>query len=375
MLNIIDAALDIINLLSRPITTYVNSKGSSIYKLWIKYNIELFNSQTEFLSLGKLSFVEDNMFNNTFSQNYKAFKSSINFSKGTHRVVPAPYENKNCYINLEKAMLDCYDIHDRDQMFTDEQKEKLQHVKDCIDRCVKYEKNYYQVNKRSSMLLVTLVYQYLNEFENKSININMWNYSLRTMQTSRKYLYLGFITIFSQISWLSILSYNIISDWNPNYDTLILTIAVLSSLISVLYSYDTIHSFSNSCSFYSFTNQLYTDFPKLNGNKNILKWNFSADLVSNCIIPIAMPFINFFIVLHSQSVLEAILNSMAIFFIIHIDEELYTRTAYENETEMKVYVKKVIATLYDYYTPTFNPNFSYEYETEHNKLFRLALQN
>ena len=43
MLNIIDAALDIINLLSRPITTYVNSKGSSIYKLWIKYNIELFN--------------------------------------------------------------------------------------------------------------------------------------------------------------------------------------------------------------------------------------------------------------------------------------------------------------------------------------------
>ena len=270
-------------------------------------------------------------------------------------------------------MLDCYDMHDRNQLFTDEQKEKLKHVKDCIDRCVKYEKNYYQVNKRSSMLLVTLVYQYLNEFENKSININMWNYSLRTMQTSRKYLYLGFITIFSQISWLSILSYNIISNWSPNYDTLILTIAVLSSLISVLYSYDTIHSFSNSCSFYRFTNQLYTDFPKLNGNKNILKWNFSADLVSNCIIPVAMPFINFFIVLHSQSVLEAILNSMAIFFIIHIDEELYTRTAYENETEMKVYVKKVIATLYDYYTPTFNPNFSYEYETEHNKVFRLAL--
>ena len=58
----------------------------------------------------------------------------------------------------------------------------------------------------------------------------------------------------------------------------------------------------------------------------------------------------------------------------HIDEELYTRTTYENETDMKLYVKKVISTLYNYYTPTFSPNFTYEYETGHAKLMKLAYQ-
>ncbi len=375
MINLIETASDLINLLTKPITTYVQSK-SSVYKLWIKYNIELFNSQSEFLSLGKSSFVKENIFDNTFFQNYNSFKSNINFSGPIRNKVMPSYDTFNCYVNLEKAMLDCYDIHDMEHdQYTEEQKQKLKKVKQSINACMRHEKNYSTANERSNLLLITFIFQYLNDFENKSININMWNYSLRTMNTSRKYFYLGIITVFSQLSWLSILSYNIIASWEPNYDKLILTITVLSSLISILYSFDTVQSFSNSCVFYRFTRQLYKDFPALRGNIPTLYWNFSADCVSNCVIPILMPFINFFIVLHSDSVLEAILNSMAIFFIIHIDEELYTRTTYENETEMKVYVKKVIATLYDYYTPTFTPNFSYEYETEHNKIFRLALQN
>lgn len=369
MLNIIDSAYELIHMLSTPIETYIKTKHS-IHRLWIKYNIELFNSQSEFLSMGKLSFVKDNLFLKSFMENYKAFKSSIHFAKGNNKVFT---QKNNCYVNLEKSILECYDISEYVPL-TDAMIKKLVKVKQNINRCIKFETNYYDSNKPINTLLVTFVYQYLNEFENKSININMWNYSLRSLNVSKKYLYLGIITVFSQISWLSILLYNIITDWDPNYDSLILVVAILSSLISVLYSFDTVHSFYNSYIFYKFTYILYSDFPKLNGNKFMLKWNFIADSISNCVIPILMPFINFFIVLHSNSVLESILNSMAIFFIIHIDEELYTRTTYENETDMKLYVKKVISTLYNYYTPTFSPNFTYEYETGHAKLMKLAYE-
>jgi len=371
--NLIDSAYKYIDLLTKPITNYqLLDKKNSIYKLWIKYNIELFNSQNEFLSLGKTTLCSKSIFNNTFVKNYNLFKSKINFSRRKNKVRPSL--TNCCYIDLERSMQNCYDIQQFHKLndLNEEQKSKLVDVKKYIDQCVIYETQNYKENTDKVLLLMTFVYQYLNEFENKSINVNMWNYSLRTLTVSSKYLYLGIITIFSQLSWLTILAYNIITEYNPNFDDLILIVTTLSSLISVLYSFDTIQSFYNSFFFYKFTYTLYNDFPKLYGNKYILYWNFTADFMSNCLIPFIMPFLNFFIVLHSDSVLDAILNSMAIFFIIHIDEELYTRTTYENETDMKNYVKKIISTLYDHFTPTFSPNFTYEYESEHNKIFKLA---
>ena len=65
---------------------------------------------------------------------------------------------------------------------------------------------------------------------------------------------------------------------------------------------------------------------------------------------------------------------MAIFFIIQIDEELYTITSYENDKQMNNFAKWVISTLYSRINNNFNCNFRQEYETCNNHIFSLACE-
>lgn len=369
---IIESAMNFIHILTKPITYYcINYKDTTLYKSWSKYNIELFNSQNEFISMGQTNNIDNNIFNKSYHDNYNSFKSKVNLSK---RSQISPENPEKCYYKLEKKIQECYDLYNYKSIdnLSPHQILKLHEVNTNIRTCIKYEEKNYEDNKEIIQLLILFVYQYLNEFENKSININMWNYSLRTLDFSKKYFYLGVITIFSQVSWLTILIYNIVTEYEPNFNRLILIVTTLSSLISALYSFDTIHSFYNSFFFYKFTYNLYNDFKCLNGNYNLLAWNFTADFISNCLIPFTMPFINFFVVLHSDSVLEAILNSMAIFFVINIDEELYTRTDYEDDSDMKKFVKKILSVIYKKISPVHAPDFTYTYDIQSNHIYRLA---
>ena len=60
-----------------------------------------------------------------------------------------------------------------------------------------------------------------------------------------------------------------------------------------------------------------------NMKKYHIRYNWWADFFSNFILPLGIPVINFFIILDSESIIDAILNSVAIFFIVQIDEDLY----------------------------------------------------
>ena len=87
--NAIDEAYNLINLLGSPITNYYNAKlnKTSIYSLWTKYTIELFNNRSEFLLGGEISidgkYNEDIklLSNNNYIDNYNLFKEKIDYKK------------------------------------------------------------------------------------------------------------------------------------------------------------------------------------------------------------------------------------------------------------------------------------------------------
>jgi hypothetical protein len=421
--NAIDEAYNLINLLSSPITNYYNAKlnKTSIYSLWTKYTIELFNNRTEFLLSGEISIdgkYNDDiklLSNNSYIDNYNLFKQKIFYQEKNRdkniilnktRISPQNstfFENdfnitlddKECYEKLNHSISKCYDLNQykkSSEIIILGHKEKLKTVVNNINECIIYEEKQKETNDKLIYILVCFVYQYLNIFEDSSVNLNMWNYCLRSIKLSKKYLIIGIVTIICQYLWTFALTYNFITNYNPNYEPIVILITVISSLISALYSYDTMSSFWSSRQIYNFLFNFYDEFPELLVNinkdnnklnyykrkitmtKSVIYWNYFADFSSNFILPFTMPIINFFVVINSDNLLEASLNSMAIFFIIQIDEELYTITSYENDKQMNDFAKWAISTLYSKINNNFNCNFRQEYETCNNHIFSLACE-
>ena len=58
--------------------------------------------------------------------------------------------------------------------------------------------------------------------------------------------------------------------------------------------------------------------------KKHIVYNWWIDFFSNCVLPIFIPLINVFIILGTETCLDAVLNCIAVFFIIQIDEDLYS---------------------------------------------------
>jgi len=420
--NAIDEAYNLINLLGSPITNYYNAKlnKTSIYSLWTKYTIELFNNRSEFLLGGEISidgkYNEDIklLSNNNYIDNYNLFKEKIDYKKKhTNKIILnktriSPQNNtffdtdfnikiddRECYEKLNHSISQCYQLHQYknvSDIIILNHKEKLKDVVNNINDCIIYEEKQKKENDKVIYILLCFVYQYLNVFEDSSVNLNMWNYCLRSIKLSKKYLLIGIFTIICQYLWTFSLTYNFITNYDPNYEPMVIMVTIISSLISALYSYDTMSSFWAARKIYCFLFDFYTEFPELLINNNIqhnkinynkrgitmtnatIYWNYFADFSSNFILPFTMPIINFFVVINSENLLEASLNSMAIFFIIQIDEELYTITSYENDKQMNNFAKWVISTLYSRINNNFNCNFRQEYETCNNHIFSLACE-
>ena len=95
-------------------------------------------------------------------------------------------------------------------------------------------------------------------------------------------------------------------------------------------------------------------------NKRIIKYNLLLDCISNGIIPLIIPFINVFIIINSHDITEAILNSIAIFFITQLDEDLYKITDYMKDKDTMVFMRWIISTVYYKHFPSDNPIFRME---------------
>ena len=140
---------------------------------------------------------------------------------------------------------------------------------------------------------------------------------------------LSFFTIFFQYLILIILVfYNIPSQ--VNYDLMVIIITLGTSFFFIKLAYN---QYINSRRF----NKCY----RLTGDRNkqiYLTMNF----LSNVVLPILVPFFNFYYILLSEDPNEAILNSLALFFILELDSMILP-----NWSEKKV-SDELMTNIHDY---------------------------
>ncbi len=366
---LIEPAEELIKLLVRPKKMYDQIKDkNTLYSKWIQYCIELYNNRTEFLLLANTKVNGNNTMElETLHRSYKE----------NYQLMNDGFYN----INFNKDKMSSETLF----FVADQTNEENQ-----IDNQIENQIEVYDPNKEYVIFrMVIFMFQYLHTFEDKSININLWNYCLKSCSTNLRCFIVGFFTLICQFVMTGILMYDLINDFNPNYEITIVLITIFSTIISILYSYDTFTSLWHSIPLYKFLIKIYTDYPELeltNNEKNFLyyknrninmtlwtiRYNFVADCLSNGLLPLLIPFINIFIILNSESVVDSILNSVAIFFIIQIDEELYTVTDYESDIKAINFLRWIMSVIYCKHFPEYTKVFKMESNTWHDKTIRIS---
>lgn len=351
---LIEPANDLLKLLNSNLDKYNEQELSNLYNMWVHAIIELYNNKAEFILLGNIETKnsERNIFKKSYKENYELMKTSLS---------DIVVKNKN---NEEDIFICVYGEYNNN--IIDETKKK------------------YNLTR-----LIIFFFQYLHTFEDKSINSNLWNYCLRSVTVSSKSTVIGLFTLLCQYLMTGALLYSIIDDFNATDNVVIISITIISTIISLLYSYDTLQSFINSIPLYNFLLNLYDDYPEItlskekqnqifyknrniNMTKGVILYNFVCDFLSNFILPIVIPIINIFIILNSDSVVDSILNSVAIFFIIQIDEELYTRTDYEKDQMSINFTRWIVSNIFCHYFDEYRPYFVKEWNEWHRSSIRLS---
>ena len=342
-ITVIEPAYNLITLL------YNSTKSKSVIysdeiTRWIKNNMELYNNRNEFIYLllikSPSNEVEYQIANSNYKQNYLKMKEELNnLNKPTGFISTNPFvvgSKTNTSIEADNYII-----------------------------------------KNNIFRLITFIVQYLHVLEENSIDENVWNYCLVSATFSLKYTLIGIITITCQIMWTTLLIHNVVDNYEINTDISIILITIMSTIMSIIYSYTAVSSLYKSISLYKFIIRLYSDYPDLVLNKkeylyrcfkernitmtkNIIKYNLVLDCISNGIIPLIIPFINVFIIINSQDVTEAILNSIAIFFITQLDEDLYKISDYTKNKETMVFMRWIISSVYYKHFPSDNPIFRME---------------
>jgi len=376
---LIEPAENFISLLCKPISTYFNSNNekNSLYNKW-KFNfIELYNNKSEFLCMAhtelnhnkgdEQKILETNYFDNYLivKKNFRFIADSLNIWNNTILI-----DDDNFILNIE----DFSDNPNNNEM---------------IFELINKENDNKAFIELNMFRFIVFVYQYLNIFEERSINNNLWNYSLRSSTFSYKCFFIGIFTLIIQYVWMGALVYSVVDDYSTTDNILIMIISVLSTILSLLYSYNSIKSYFYSRYLYKFLIRIYDDFPEIALSKNErmeshyekrkitmkryhIVYNWWADFFSNFILPIGIPIINFFIILNSETIIDAILNSVAIFFIVQIDEDLYNYSDYDNEKNSINFTRWLISVVYCHYFPLFKDIFQLESEKWFAKIFKLS---
>ena len=368
---LIEPAENFIELLSKPITTYLYSQNDkfSLFSKWRYYFIDLYNNRTEFLLMANTRITDDNtletnILNKDFDYNYEVTKTN--------------FGNLSDYYMLWQKM---NPKMKRDSINFNSKKQP-EDILVILDRFKDKEKQNKEILENTIFTFVVCIFQYLNYFDEKSIKSNLWNYCLKSMFFSYKCFFVGLFTLLCQYIWTGTLLYKIITEFELSDSPIIIVITFISTIISLFYSHDTLTSYLNSRKLYSFLIQLYTEYPEITlsktgvGNndqsvlefykknnitmtKTLIYYYWCADFLSNCVLPIIIPFINVFIILNSDDVLDAILNSIAVFFIIQIDEDLYNLSNDEKELNNINFTQWIISVMYCKHFPLFKDIFMF----------------
>jgi hypothetical protein len=269
-----------------------------------------------------------------------------------------------------------------------------------IDECKELEQNLAKQTENDVLSLLICTIRYVEIFEELSININVWNYCLRSKGYIPKYIYIGILILLCQCILVTIMVWYCTADFVEIYhnndfnnrrthDPLIMITTVVATIISLITSSDMIQSFKNTRPLYLFSLKLFekhidpfeatqtvpsessdgTEYspeklpPILHGyknlmNKNIITMNYYMDMISNLVLPLLIPLLNIYITIFiADTVVDAILNSVALYFIINLDEQLFTLSSQELENYTRDYIGWVIGTIYISHFPVWGNNF------------------
>ena len=386
--HLIEPAENFLNLLSKPITTIIESKNSkyNLYSKWTHYFIELYESRLEFLLMGetRINGKTSNQieyFKRKFDINYEDLKKNLEHLDN----------NLDLWNNIEEDLESTHIILNLDQKKNFDYNTLTYDTKTLkiLEKYIKIEEDNSAIIEDTMFKLIIFVFQYLNAFEEKCIQINLWNYSLKSITFSYKYFCIGVCTVLCQYVWTGALVYNVITEFNISSDPTIILISIITTIVSLLYGINCLISYNNSRKLYTFLLRLYDDYPDLvlsksdkknefykSRNITMKKWhivcNFWMDFLSNFILPICIPIINIFIIINSDDIVDAILNSVAVFFIIQIDEDLLTITSYENEKNTINFTRWLISVIYCKHFNVFSDIYKMEYNSWCTNLFRLS---
>ena len=386
---LIEPAEKIIKILSRPINSIIDSSDNTkfnLHSLWTTTFIDLFNNRIQFLLMGESrqngKMTEDiKLFSNQFQENYTDMKRKLNHIETKIKL----------WNNIENEFSSEHFILDMDQKKTHRRHSFISNNSK-INLLQKYqfmENNNALIVESAMLQLILFMFQYINIFEEDSISTNLWNYCLRSITFSWQCFFIGICTLVAQYVWIGSLTYHVIRNFDISDDPNIILITIITTLVSLLYSYISLSSFFNSVKMYKFLILLLEDYPEIYYDKSInkndfylqkkitlqpwhIKYNFCLDFLSNCILPIIIPILNIFIIANSETAVDAILNSVAVFFIIQIDEDLLSLTEYENEKNTIKFSKWIISSIYCKHFSVFTDIFKLEYNSWCSDIFRLS---
>jgi hypothetical protein len=372
---LIEPAENLILLLSKPyqLNNEYQINTSEIYNKWILNFIELFNNRHDFLLMAGLDIhsfrgKKEKILNKSYKQNYENVKENFDIIKQN---------------NIEQ--------HNGQPMV------KIVPTNNSSPHNIVVNNDNKKLLENTVFCLLIFIFQYLNEFEKKSITTNLWNYCLKSVTFCTKSFVVGLVLLICQYIWIISLIYDVSNNLEINNDVSnnleinndasIIIVTIVSTIISAFYSYISINSYINSRPLYKFLLKVYDENTNLILKKeekelifykerkiNMKRWhiiyNWTADCLSNFILPIVLPFVNIFIIINSETIVDAILNCMAIFFIIQIDEEIYQKSDYKIEQLNINFTRWLIAGIYCKYIPEFEPIIKQE-----NSLWQRLFKN
>jgi hypothetical protein len=385
---LIDCADQIIRILSKPITNITESNDDkyNLHSKWTTTYIDLYNSRIEFLLMGESrqngKVTEDSkLFTNKFDKNYEDMKIKLNHIENSLHMwndIENDFGSEHFVLDLDQRKK-----HRRKSFLGDDSNFSLL-------KSYKTQEEQNSIIIETGMLqLILFMFQYVNTFEEDSIKTNLWNYCLRSITFSWKCFFIGIVTLIAQYTWIGSLVYHVITNFDISQNPNIILITIITTSVSLLYSYISLSSFFSSRKMYKFLIKLYDDYPEIVMDKNIannefyiskkitmkswhIRYNYYVDFLSNCILPIIIPILNIFIIANSETPVDAILNSVAVFFIIQIDEDLLSLTEYENEKNTIKFSKWIISSIYCKHFNVFTDIFKLEYNSWCSNVFRLS---
>lgn len=329
-----EPAKEIIDLFCTPSEILKKNTPSDFKYKWLKESVDLYNNREEFLFY---------VYNKGFKKNeFDLLNKSVKINYNDMKNAFEKTVNNSYSLNKRKSLLDEISLsHDKEY-------------------CV--------------FLLLVYIYKYNQVFDEESISYNLWNYCLRSHTFSLKLFIIGIFTLLCQLCLMGCIVYYLYEYFEKNDQIEVIIISIISTIVSILYCYNTVKSFWHSLPLYKLLLQMHTDFPNLSLNKkqqncffNIdkkismtklyIKYNLVCDTLSNFILPLFIPCLNTFIILSSESIIEAILNSIAIFYIVQIDEELFTISDYKQNQSSMFFIKRIMSTIYCKYYPNYTDIF------------------